>query len=166
MANHSLAYVENDDQRRHAFAAAPPRTWTNLAGAPTQTLGSIGSSAWASWGHSHSHLDLSWPGMAGAPPHSAVVLPWSATSLSGASAPQPPTPIDVGGWEDHDGGVGFTGKLTVGELAPVKSPPLSLFDWRVGPWPLGPTRQRLYFRVLFISFLEFCANFRKSYLEL
>ena len=39
---------------------------------------------------------------------------------------QSPTPIDVGGCEDHDGGVGFVRKFTVGELAPVKSSPTSV----------------------------------------
>ena len=67
----------------------------------------------------------------------------------------------------HDGGVGFTKKLAVGELTQVKSSPLSLFDWEVGSVDLWvPRVSGCSFRVLFDSFPEVYANFGKSYLEL
>jgi len=81
--------------------------------------------------HREAVVALAWPSHGRERPvHHRVVPPcrhgWRR-ALSGASALQPSTPIDVGGWEDHDGGVGFAEKLTVGELALVKPPPLSLF---------------------------------------
>ena len=67
---------------------------------------------------------------------------------------------------EHDGGVSFAKKLTVGELAPVNYRALFRFTDKWGPLTRESHASATTIRVVFISFLDFCANFGKSYLEL
>ena len=53
------------------------------------------------------------------------------------SALQPPTPIDVGGCKDHDGGVNFAREFTVGELVLVKPLPCLCLTDKWGPLTAG-----------------------------
>ena len=67
----------------------------------------------------------------------------------------PPIPVDAGDSVEHDGGVGFTGKLTVGEVAPVKLAPLFWFADKWGPLTHGSHASVTAVRDWFYSFLDF-----------
>ena len=67
---------------------------------------------------------------------------------------------------EHDGEVGLAGELAVGEIASVDHRALFWLTDGWGPLTCGSPLLASSVRVFVIYFLDFCTNYRKSYLEL